>query len=153
MTCLNITQFALASANYVYGYCMSHELEGQVDLGVFVFKCVLQRRRHAIVSRTGLSVCPCNVFNGASTHSASLVRMMLITAYSTLPHCPAAPPPAPISTHTYTCVDTHTFTYKAMHTKHKEDCKSKQATCKCDHKQIRSESTGNGRAFINTHVG
>lgn len=151
MTCLNITQFALASANYVYGYCMSHELEGQVDLGVFVFKCVLQRRRHAIVSRTGLSVCPCNVFNGASTHSASLVRMMLITAYSTLPHCPAAP--APISTHTYTCVDTHTFTYKAMHTKHKEDCKSKQATCKCNHKQIRSESTGNGRAFINTHVG
>lgn len=91
MTCLNITQFVLASANYVYGYCMSHELEGQVDLGVFVFKCVLQRRRHAIVSRTGLSVCPCNVFNGAPTHSASLVRMMLITAYSTLPP-PRAPP-------------------------------------------------------------
>lgn len=107
MTCLNITQFALASANYVYGYCMSHELEGQVDLGVFVFKCVLQRRRHAIVSRTGLSVCPCNVFNGASTHSASLVRMMLITAYSTLPHCPAAPPRPHLYTHLYMCRHTH----------------------------------------------
>lgn len=100
MTYLNITQSVLASANYVYGYCMSHELEGQVDLGVFVFKCVLQRRRHAIVSRTGLSVCPCNVFNGAPTHSASLVRMMLITAYSTLP--PPAPRPH-LYTHLYMC--------------------------------------------------
>lgn len=66
-------------------------------------------------------------------------------------------PPPPISTHTYTCVDTHTHSHTKRCTQSiRKTAKihpSKQATCKCNHKQISSESTGNGCAFTNTHVG
>lgn len=96
---------------------------------------------------------PATCLMGASTHSASLVRMMLITAYSTLPHCPAAPLYTP-HTHLYMCRHTHTHSHTKRCTQSiRKTAKirpSKQATCKCNHKQISSESTGNGRAFINT---
>lgn len=56
------------------------ELAGQDDLGVFVFACVLQEERHASQQNRAVAQClPRNVFNGPSTHSTSLVRMMLIT--------------------------------------------------------------------------
>lgn len=68
------------------------DLAGQYDLRVFV--CMLQEERHASQQNRAVAQClPCNVFNGPSTHSASLVRMMLIAVQhpATLPCCSSAP--------------------------------------------------------------
>lgn len=113
-----------------------------------------------LVSRTELwlNVCPSNVFNGPSSHSASLVRMMLITIQhlATLSCCSSH---TLMHTHFHTDVHVHTHTHirtqSDAQTQQQKPAKihvSKQAKCKCNHKQISSHSTGHSRVFINTQA-
>lgn len=63
--------------------CTALELAGRGDLGVFVLvRYTGGRRTRVSKSRLWLPVCPCNVFNGHSTHRASLVSRMLITVHN-----------------------------------------------------------------------
>lgn len=80
ITHLNMTQFGrCVNGNSVLWHSRVDDL-GQGDLGVFA--CVMWES-YAIVSKTRL--CPCNMFNGPSTHSASLVRVMLISVQHLAP--------------------------------------------------------------------
>lgn len=96
-----------------------------------------------LVSRTRLwlSVCPCDVFNGPSTHSTSLVRMMLITVQhlATLPCC---------SSHTHTCTSacTRTLTYRGVGTTARKPAKM-HASEQTDHEQMGSCFSGRARVF------
>lgn len=102
--------------------------------------CLLQYRM--LVSRTGLRlrVCPCNVFNGPSTHSTSLVRMMLITVQhlATLSRCSSH---IHLHTQMYMCTCTHINIQsdaRKLQGGLQKMRASKQAECKCKHKQISS---------------